>query len=65
MKIKSLTAGKLQALGMKEGMVITKMNNEVVKSVEQLTVKLNTGNTGVLLEILTESGRKEYVGFGL
>lgn len=64
-KIKSLTAGKLQALGMKEGMVITKMNNEVVKSVEQLTAKLNTGNTGVLLEILTESGRKEYVGFGL
>ncbi|MBC9813836.1 Do family serine endopeptidase [Crocinitomicaceae bacterium CZZ-1] len=64
-KIKSLTAGKLQALGLKEGMVITKMNNEVVKSVEQLTTKLNTGNTGVLLEILTESGRKEYVGFGL
>lgn len=64
-KIKSLSTGKLQALGLKEGMVITKINNEAVTSVEQVTSRLNTGNTGVLLEILTESGRKEYIGFGL
>lgn len=64
-KIKSLTAGKLKSLGLSEGMVITKINNEPVKSVEQLTSKLNTGNTGVLLEVLSESGRKDYVGFGL
>jgi serine protease Do len=64
-KIKSLSTGKLQALGLKEGMVITKINNEPVRSVEQLTEKLNTGNSGVLLEILTETGRKEYIGFGL
>lgn len=64
-KIKSLTTGKLQALGLKEGMVITKINNEPVRSIEQLTNKLNSANTGVLLEILTSSGRKEYVGFGL
>ena len=64
-KIKSLTAGKLKSLGLTEGMVITKVNNEPVKSVEQLTSKLNTGNTGVLLEVLSESGRRDYVGFGL
>lgn len=64
-KIKSISAGKLQAQGIKEGMIITKINNEVVTSVEQLTSKLNKGNQGVLLEILTESGRKEYVGFGI
>lgn len=64
-KIESINAGKLQSLGLKEGMVITKINNETVKTVDQLTAKLNTGNTGVLLEILTESGRKEYLGFGL
>lgn len=64
-KIKSINTGKLQALGLKESMVITKVNNEPVKSVEQLTSKLNAGNTGVLLEVLTESGRKEYIGFGL
>lgn len=64
-KIKSLSAGKLKSLGLTEGMVITKINNEAVTSVEQLTNKLNNRNKGVLLEILTESGRKDYVGFGL
>jgi len=64
-KIKSITTGKLQALGLKEGMVITKINNEKITTVEQVTSRLNAGNTGILLEILTESGRKEYVGFGL
>jgi serine protease Do len=64
-KITSITAGKLKSLGLEEGMTITKINNEPVQSVEQLTNKLNGGKTGVLLEILTESGRKEYVGFGL
>lgn len=64
-KIKSLSAGKLKSLGLTEGMVITKINNEAVTSVEQLTEKLNGRNRGVLLEILTESGRKEYIGFGL
>ncbi|MCO5260968.1 MAG: Do family serine endopeptidase [Crocinitomicaceae bacterium] len=64
-KIKSITSGKLKSLGLSEGMVITKINNEPVKSIEQLTEKLNKGNTGVLLEILTENGRKEYIGFGI
>lgn len=64
-KIISITTGKLKSLGLKEGMVITKVNNEAVKSVEQLTNKLNGGKTGVLLEVLTESGQKDYVGFGL
>ena len=64
-KIKSLNAGKLKSLGLTEGMIITKINNEPVTSVEQLTNKLNRCNRGVLLEILTESGRKDYVGFGL
>ena len=34
-------------------------------SVEQLTTKLNDQNRGILLEIMSESGRREYVGFGL
>lgn len=64
-KIKSLGAGKLKSLGLTEGMVITKINNEPVTNVEQLTAKLNNRNKGILLEILTESGKKDYVGFGL
>ena len=64
-KIKTINPGKLKSLGLAPGMIITKINNEPVENVEQLTNKLNNVNKGVLLEILTESGRKEYVGFGL
>lgn len=65
-KISAISAGKLKALGLTKGMVVTKVNNEKVLSVEQLTSFLkNNNNRGVLLEIMTESGRKDYVGFGL
>lgn len=64
-KIKALNAGKLKSIGLSEGMIITKINNETVNSVEQLTTKLNGLNKGVLLEIMTESGKRDYVGFGL
>jgi len=64
-KVKTLSAGKLKGLGVEEGMIITKLNNEPVESVEQLTSKLSTGNKGVLLEVMTKSGKKDYIGFGL
>jgi Do/DeqQ family serine protease len=65
-KIVSISTGKLQALGLTKGMLVTKVNNEKVLSVEQLTTYLkNNNNRGILLEIMTESGRKDYVGFGL
>ena len=64
-KIESLNTGKLKSLGLQSGMTITKINNEPVSSVEQLTKKLNSINRGVLLEIVTENGKKDYVGFGL
>ncbi len=62
-KIKSLNAGKLKSEGLTEGMIITKVNNEVIVSVEQLTAKLNQGSSVVWLEIITESGQKLYKGF--
>ena len=64
-KIKSLTPGKLKSLGLKEGIIITKVNNEAVRSVDQLASKLNETNSGILLEIMSESGKRDYVGFGL
>ncbi len=64
-KIKTLNTGKLKGLGLEEGMIITKINNEPVESVEQLTTKLSTGNKGILLEVMTKSGKKDYIGFGL
>ncbi len=62
-KIKTLIAGKLKSEGIVEGMVITKVNNEVIQTVEQLTNKLNKGNSVVWLEIITNSGQKLYKGF--
>jgi S1-C subfamily serine protease len=64
-KIKTLNAGKLKGLGVEEGMIITKINNDPVESVEQLTAKLSSGNKGILLEVMTKSGKKDYIGFGL
>ena len=64
-KIESITAGKLKSLGLKEGIIITKINNEAVRSVDQLASKLNESNSGILLEIMSESGKRDYVGFGL
>ena len=64
-KITALNAGKLKALGLSEGYIISKVNNTVITSVEQLTALLNKQNGGVLLEVISPSGVKDYVGFGL
>ena len=64
-KIKTLNSGKLMSIGLEEGCVITKVNNEPIQSVEQLTEKLNSVNRGILIEFLTPSGKKDYRGFGL
>lgn len=64
-KIGSLNSGKLKSIGLQTGMIITKVNNEPIETVEQLTTKLNGANKGVLLEVLTASGKKEFFGFGL
>lgn len=64
-KIKTINTGKLKALGLEPGMIITKINNEPINDVEQLTAKLNSGGKGILLEVMTQSGKKDYVGFGL
>jgi len=64
-KISSIGTGKLKSLGLKEGTIITKVNNEPVETVEQLTNKLNGINRGILLEVMSESGKRDFVGFGL
>ncbi|HZH85869.1 MAG TPA: Do family serine endopeptidase [Brumimicrobium sp.] len=65
-KISSISTGKLRSIGLTKGIIITKINNEEVTSVEQLTNYLKRKDqNGILLEVMTESGRKDYVGFGL
>ena len=36
-KIQTLGAGKLKSIGLREGDVIVKVNNEVIETIEQLT----------------------------
>jgi hypothetical protein len=36
-----------------------------VISVEFLTAELNKSNKGVLLEVVSKTGKRDYVGFGL
>jgi type II secretory pathway component PulC len=64
-KIATLNAGKLKSIGLQPGMIILKINNETIESVEELTSKLNAQNRGVLLEVMSESGKRDYFGFGL
>jgi serine protease Do len=63
--VDELQAGKLKSLGLKEGMVITRINNEKVTQVKELTAQLEKKSGGILLEIVTQTGRREYIGFGL
>ncbi|MGV3609353.1 MAG: trypsin-like peptidase domain-containing protein [Fluviicola sp.] len=64
-KVKTIEPGKLKSSGLTEGDIITKINQTPIESVEQLTRILSTTKGGILLEIVSESGKKEYVGFGL
>jgi serine protease Do len=52
-------------LGLKEGMVITRVNNEKIYGVSDLFSRLEKKSGGILLEIVTQTGRREYIGFGL
>ncbi len=62
-KIKSINAGKLKSEGLDVGMVITKANNEIIRTPEQLTNKLNQEHGVIWLEIITETGQKVFKGF--
>ncbi len=64
-KVKTLEPGKLKSSGLTEGDVVSKFNQTQIESVEQLTKLLNSTKGGVLLEIVSASGKKEYIGFGL
>lgn len=64
-KIKTINTGKLKAIGLSEGIIIVKINNEPIETVEELTQKLSGVNRGILLEIMDETGKRDYRGLGL
>ncbi|MFM7022407.1 MAG: Do family serine endopeptidase [Flavobacteriales bacterium] len=64
-KISTLEEGKLRANGIKQGFIITHLDNEPVKSPEDLSAKLKSKKGGILLEGVYPNGMKAYYGFGL
>lgn len=64
-KVTSITIGKLYQSGIKKGLIITKIDNEKVTSVEQLMELLEEKDGGVLIEGIYPNGTKAYYGFGL
>lgn len=64
-KVKALEPGKLKSAGVQEGDVITVVNQKPCESVEQLTQFLNVAKGGVYLELVSSSGKKDYIGFGI
>ena len=64
-KIASIGPGKLRSAGIKEGIIITKIDQKPVSSPEELVAILSTKKGGILIEGITASGGKAYFGFGL
>jgi serine protease Do len=64
-KIKTLNSGKLKSIGFEEGMVITKIDHDPIETVEELSSKLSVTGKGVLVEYLTKSGKRDFIGIGL
>lgn len=64
-KVSSLGNGKLKSLGLREGTIITKLNNKPICSVEEFKEIIGTEDGGMLLELATSRNRREFIGFGL
>lgn len=64
-KVVSLEAGKLISSGIREGFIITSIDNKPMKSVDDLVSYLNTKKGGVLIEGVYPNGMRAYYGFGL
>jgi len=64
-KITSLMAGKLMKAGVKEGYIITQVNNEPVKTVEDINDKILNRKGGIYLEGIYPDGTVAYYAFGM
>jgi serine protease Do len=64
-KVISLEGGKMLSSGIREGFIITSVDNQAVKSVDDLVNYLNNKRGGVLIEGVYPNGMRAYYGFGL
>jgi S1-C subfamily serine protease len=66
-KIKSISPGKLKAAGIQPGFIITKVDEEMVETPEDLNRALGSKSKGegIMIEGVYPNGTRAYYGFGL
>lgn len=64
-KVMSLEGGKMLSSGIKEGFIITSVDNKPMKKVDDLVSYLNNKRGGVLIEGVYPNGMRAYYAFGL
>ncbi len=64
-KIKDLNIGKLKSAGIKEGFIITRIDNKDVESASDVIAYLQNKKGGVLIEGIYPNGMRTYYGFGM
>lgn len=64
-KVMSLFPGKLQKSGLREGFIISKVDNALVESPDELLEILQNKKGGVLIQGIYPNGREAFYGFGI
>ena len=64
-KISMIKPGKLRSAGITEGFIITKLDQKIVKTPEEVVRFFETEKGGILVEGIYANGMKGYFGFGL
>lgn len=64
-KILALASGKLKSAGIKEGFIITSIDNRAIKTIEDVEEALNDKKGGVLIEGVYVNGMRAWYGLGL
>ena len=64
-KISNLDGGKLRSAGLREGFIITSIDNQKVDNISDLQKILSAKKGGVLMEGIYPNGMRAYYGFGL
>jgi serine protease Do len=64
-KVAELGAGKLRAEGVKEGFIVTQVNNQPVNTVDDLQQVVKGVKGGIYLEGVYPNGVVAYYAFGL
>ncbi|MCB0409670.1 MAG: Do family serine endopeptidase [Flavobacteriales bacterium] len=64
-KVEQIYNGKLRAVGVREGFIITKVNHQKIETLKELTKVVNSTKGGILVEGIYENGKKEFYGFGV